>query len=39
MIGLLNNTYMLEHLLKTRQLFPKEVDDHCTENKAGKYCE
>lgn len=39
MIGLLNNTYMLEHLLKTCQFLPKKVDDHCTENKAGKYCE
>lgn len=29
----------LEHLLETSQLFPKEVDDHCAENKTGKYCE
>ncbi len=40
-ICLLNIKYILvhlEHLLETCQLFPKEVDDHCTENKTGKYC-
>lgn len=37
--GLLNKSCMLDHLLKTCQLFPKEVDDHCAENKAGKHSE
>lgn len=28
----------VKHLLKASQFFPKEVDDHCTKNKAGKNC-
>lgn len=27
----------LQHLLQSRQLFAKEVDDNCAEHKAGKH--
>lgn len=27
-----------KHLLQTCQLLSKEMDDDCTEDKAGKYC-
>lgn len=40
MICLMNrHACVFGNLLQARQLFPKEVDDDCTEHKAGKYCE
>ncbi len=39
-IPISQSTYMwADHLLKTCQLFPKEVNDHCAENKAGEHSE